>query len=161
MQIASNPFETLHIDAEENLGNFVREPILGGVWFHTRPLPWYSRYVGPASVPVLGLVCFTAICDWLVPKQHNQDETKLGYSGRIYCVRTQANLYFIASRDNAQLVRVLRRYPTSSLTSCHREHSKSTSVKFEFRTDGCFTLHFNGSNDETAMLTELSNLANA
>jgi len=112
--------------------------------------------VGPGSIPVFILLAVAAMCNRLMPKKRNETEIMLEHSGSIYCARTRDHLYFIASNDDAQLLRALRRLPCSTLVSCAPEHAQSTSVEFQFDSNDNFTLYFNGSDKEVAALADLS-----
>ena len=144
----------------KSLRDLVGEPVLAGLWLRSAASPWYSRYVGPASIPVFVLLAVAAMCSRLTPPRRNKTELKLEHSGSIYCARTRDHLYLIASSDDAQLMRVLRRFPYSSLVSCSPEHPQSTSVEFQFDSNDNFTLHFNGSDNEFAALADLCNPPN-
>ena len=159
-RIADNPYASPATKGTASLSDLVSEPVLTGIWFRTHPLPLYSLYVGPASIPVAVVAAIFAAFGHLLPKNRNSTEAMLDYSGRIYCAHTKDKIYFIESRNNGEFQRIIRQFPLSTLKSCELEHENSTSVKFEFDSDEYFTLYFNRSQSEISALESIKQRQN-
>ena len=123
----------------------VAEPILSAIRFRTKRLAWYMRYIGPGTVLEFFLLAPFIAYEYLRPARRTDTEARLNYSGPIYCARTAEQLIFIAHQEDArQTARVVRRFPSSELSSCDYEQSHATAVKFQFESGETLTLHFEG-----------------
>ncbi len=128
-----------------DLDEIVGERAIAGIWFRTKRMPWYMRYVGPGSLLEFFLVAPLIVYHYLRPANPTDTETLLDYSGPIYCARTCDEFVFIVYQEDAERTsRLLRRFPSSALRSCDYEHTHATAVKFQFDSGECSTLHYEG-----------------
>lgn len=127
------------------------EPVVAGVWFRTRPVPWYRRYVGPGSIGELFFLLLANAYGYLRSGKRTEAEMLFDYSGPIYCAHTGDQVFFFGKqKDAVQPARVLRRFPITSMGSVAYQNHKITAVTFQFESSICFTLHFEGSPEELA-----------
>ena len=144
----------------KTLHDLIGGPSITGIWFRTGPLPWYSQQVGPGSISDAIIALVAASLGSLFPRRPNATEAELGYSGRVYCARTDRKLYLIEAQNNGKLTRVIREFPASALSSSEQKHSSSCEVEFEFDSGECFTLYFNRAQNEVDALQHLKQTQN-
>ena len=125
------------------------QPVFDGIAFQTKPLPLYTtdpNQNGSVFTFAALLACFNL--KKLFTKKNNPVETLLGYSGAIFCARTETDLVFIACNEHdtqRDLTDELIRFPLSDLVSCDFDnYSRSSEVRFQFKSGQQFSLHFVG-----------------
>ena len=133
-----------------NANQIVGQPVLDGITLQTQPMPLYTTNPTgeTASVSTFALLLCCFQLKKLFSKKSNPAETLLGYSGSVFCARTETDIVFIACNEKEttrDLKDELIRFPLSDLVSCDFDnHPRSSEVRFQLKSDQQFSLHFVG-----------------
>lgn len=80
----------------------IGEPTIEGIWFQTKPLPWFKSYTGGGTILEFFLLAAFFVFDYFLPKKTTETEALLKYAGHLYCARTNDELVFIACQKDTQ-----------------------------------------------------------
>jgi len=147
-EIVTNAYTRFNATVAKSLRALVGEPIIAGLCLRTGTLPLHATHVGTGSISEFALLAIVYVLRIFFPRKRNETENDLGYSGRIYCVRTKENFHFVASRDNGQPTKVLCQFPASTLSSCERTSPNSLDIRFTFDSGESYALYSNGSKSD-------------